>query len=190
MSTPPNTGGANNRNNNNNNNSYRRGGGRRYGGRGRGGRQNNNRRDKFKNNPKNGGFQGALKEGPLKGIVITDNSGNRASQFEKMKDALPTYCADKGWKGLPEIVRTETDWDEANFFSTRPDPDQWSRLVNSRVRINEDGTAIMGQVVVITDPNLQEQLLSEYERKRKMEDKKWDTIQENKIVNNNHLWTT
>ena len=106
MSTPPNTSGANNRNNNNNN-SYRRGGGRRQGGRGRGGRHNN-RRDRIKNNPKNSGFQGALKEGPLKGIVITDNSGSRATQFQKMKEAIPTYCADKGWRGLPQIIRSET----------------------------------------------------------------------------------
>lgn len=73
MSTPPNTGGANNRGNNNNNNNYRRGGGRRQAGRGRGVRQNNFRRDRYKNKPKFGGFQGALKEGPLKGIIITDD---------------------------------------------------------------------------------------------------------------------
>ena len=109
MSTPPTTGGANNRNNNNN---YRRGGGRRQGGQGRGGRRNNNKKDRYNNNPKTGGFQGALKEGPLKGMVITDNSGNRVTQYKKLKEALPPFCANKGWNGLHEIVRTEIDWDE------------------------------------------------------------------------------
>lgn len=52
--------------------------------------------------------------------------------------------------------------------------------MNSRIAVGEDGTPIMGEIVVITNPNLQEQLLSEYERKRKMEEKKWDALQENK----------
>jgi len=177
MSTPPTTGGANNRNNNNN---YRRGGGRRQGGRGRGGRRNNNKKDRYNNNPKTGGFQGALKEGPLKGMIITDNSGNRVTQYEKLKEALPPFCANKGWNGLHEIVRTEIDWDEDTYYDTRPDANQWSRQVNSRIGVAEDGTPIMGNMIVITNPNLQEELLSAYERKRKLQEKKWDALQENK----------
>lgn len=97
-----------------------------------------------------------------------------------MNEAIPTYCADKGWRGLPQIIRTETDWDKETFFTPRPNPNQWSRTMNSRVAIAENGDPIVGEIIVIANPNLQEQLLSDYDRKRKMEDKKWENMQENK----------
>lgn len=98
-----------------------------------------------------------------------------------MKEAIPPYCAEKGWKGLHKIIRTETDFDEDTFFTARPNPNQWSQRINSRVAIAENGDPIMVEIVIITDLNLQEKLLSEYDRKRKLEEKKWDTMQDNKM---------
>ena len=48
----------------------------------------------------------------MKGLVITNNTNIRPTQYKKLMDALPTYCADKGYEGLVQILRDKEDWDE------------------------------------------------------------------------------
>ena len=168
-------GGANNRISNGN-----------TGGGGRGGR-----RDRGKSRKKDGdktpwkqkggksGFQGNLQDGALKGMVITDGNA-RSTQFEKLLLCIPTYCAEKGYTGLNEIVKNENDWDEDNFFTPEPDLSQWSKTLNIEVGKDATGAPVMCDKVIITDQPLCDSKMKEYDRKNKYEHTRWNKCQEDK----------
>lgn len=108
-----------------------------------------------KENRKNG-FKGQLQDSCFKGIVITDNTNNRPTQFKKLMDALPTYCADKDYEGLIEILCDRKDWDDKTFFSKKPNSSQWSEKRKVKVAMDEHDKPIMLEQVFITDQNLKE----------------------------------
>ena len=54
----------------------------------------------------------------MKGIVISSDS-NRATQYKILKDAVPVFCAEKGYNGVVGIVHDMKDWVEVDFY---PDP--------------------------------------------------------------------
>ena len=54
----------------------------------------------------------------MKGIVISSDS-NRATQYKILKDAVPVFCAEKGYNGVGGIVHEMKDWVEHTFY---PDP--------------------------------------------------------------------
>ena len=56
----------------------------------------------------------------MKGIVISSDS-NRATQYKVLKDAVPVFCAEKGYNGVGGIVHEMEDWDEVNFYPNPPD---------------------------------------------------------------------
>ena len=56
----------------------------------------------------------------MKGIVISSDS-NRATQYKDLKDAVPVFCAEKGYTGVGVIVHEMEDWDEVNFYPNPPD---------------------------------------------------------------------
>ena len=56
----------------------------------------------------------------MKGIVVSSDS-NRATQYKALKDAVPVFCAEKGYIGVGGIVHDMEDWDENNFYPAAPD---------------------------------------------------------------------
>ena len=42
-------------------------------------------------------------DGPLSKLIIT-KVGQRATQYKKILDALPVFCADKGYKFIDNII--------------------------------------------------------------------------------------
>ena len=61
------------------------------GGQGRSGHGNDHR----KNTVARYSFEGKMKDGPLSKLTIT-KGGQQATQYKKIIDALPVFCADKG----------------------------------------------------------------------------------------------
>lgn len=104
----------------------------------------------------------------------------RPRQYKKLKDALPTYCEEKGYNGLIEILHNLEDWDEKSFFSNKQDALQWSTTVKSKVAVYKNNKAIMQEIVIITDPNLKEELWGKYQIDIKYEDKRWNACQDHK----------
>ena len=56
----------------------------------------------------------------MKGIVVSSDS-NRATQYKALKDAVPVFCAEKGYIGVGEIVHDMEDWDVSTFYPAPPD---------------------------------------------------------------------
>ena len=131
------------------------------------------------NNNNNNWFKGQLQSGVLKGVVITDNPSKRPTQYDKMKDKLPSFCAEKGYDGLDRVIRDMKDWDESKRI-TRPDSSQWTEMIETKVAETDAGKPIMRTIPVVVDPELKEELLDEWRSKKKSEDTKWDKYKENK----------
>ena len=94
--TNTNTGAGNtNRNHNAGRGGRGRGG---SGGRGRGGRGNDCGKTVAKYS-----FEGKMKDGPFCKLTITEG-GQRATQYKKILDALPVFCADKGYKFIDDVI--------------------------------------------------------------------------------------
>ena len=90
-------------------------------GRGRGDRHNhcgNNSIAKYS-------FNGKMKDGPLSKLTITE-TGHRPSQFKKISDALPVFCADKNYQGLDEVLRNGRDLVEDDFMPSYLNATKWS----------------------------------------------------------------
>ena len=56
----------------------------------------------------------------MKGIVVSSDS-NRATQYKALKDAIPIFCAEKGYYAVGEIVQDMEDWDMSNYYPAPPD---------------------------------------------------------------------
>ena len=56
-----------------------------------------------------------MKVGPISKLKIT-KIGHRPSQFKKVSDALPVFCADKNFQGLNEVLWTGHDLVETDFM--------------------------------------------------------------------------
>ena len=63
--------------------------------------------------------KGKMKDGPFSELTITE-TGHRPSQFKKIYDALPVFCADKNYGGLNEVLRTGRDKVEIYFMPAYP----------------------------------------------------------------------
>ena len=97
------------------------------GGRGRGGCGNNRGKTVAKYS-----FEGKMKDGPLSKLTIT-KGGQRATQFKKILDALPVFCADKGYKYIDDIIRTDKEKKISDFTPAYPDSSQWSTTYHVEV---------------------------------------------------------
>ena len=124
-----------------------------------------------------------MKDGPLSKLTIT-KAGQHATQFKKIIDALPVFCADKGYRFIDDIIRTNKELLEAAFLPAYPDPTRWSTTYHVQVAtVNPNGTpdskGILPVVMElqmkshVSDPNLQKQLLSEYDQKSKLKLQEW-----------------
>ena len=117
-----------------------------------------------------------MKDSPISELTITE-TGHRPSQFKKIFDALPVFCADKNYGGLDKILRTDCDKVENDFMLVYPNANLWSNTRHIQVHSVQLGTALvegtetnkrpvrykMVEQTIITNTNLQKQLLSEYE---------------------------
>ena len=171
---PPTTsGGANNRHQS----TGRGGGGDRISGRGgrggRGGRNNN------KPKPKGSGFAGLIKDGCMKGIVITD-SNNRPVQFKKLMEVLPTYCVEQKFPLLGDIIRKQEDLEKDSFFSNPPDPSRWSVTINDKVGTDAEDKPIMVERTIVVDQGMADRENEMYRATLGRELKKWDNLQDAK----------
>ena len=61
-----------------------------------------------------------MKDGCLSKFIITDGS-SRATQHKKMVDALPVFCADKGYWFVDDIICKDTELTYADFQETYQD---------------------------------------------------------------------
>ena len=76
-------------------NSGRGGRGQGHNGSGRGDRRN----DRENKSIAKFSFKGNMKDGRISELTITE-TGHRPSQFKKIYDALPVFCADKNYSGF------------------------------------------------------------------------------------------
>ena len=151
------------------------------GGRGRGGRGNNCGKTIAKYS-----FEGKMKDGPLSKLTIT-KGGQRGTQYKKIIDTLPVFCANKGHKFIEDIIRTGTEQLRASFLPTYPVAGRWSNTYHVEV-VTVDSTAQPGangcrpevvrlqEKTHIFDPNLQKQLLSEHDIQCKLKLSEWSKV--------------
>ena len=66
-----------------------------------------------------------MKDSPIYKLTITE-TGHRPSQFKKIRDALPVFCAGKNYGGLDEVLRTGRDQVEDDFIPAYPNANQCS----------------------------------------------------------------
>ena len=183
--TNTNTGGGNtNRNHNAGRGGQGRGG---SGGRGRGRGSCGN--DRGKTFPKHS-FEGKMKDGPLSKLTITEGR-QQATQYNKIIDTLPVFCADKGYKFINNIIWTNTKLVQAAFLPTYPNATLWSNTYHVQIQ-TVDPTAAADQHNVcpvvtamqekshVFNPNLQKQLLSEHDIKCKLKLGEWSKLLANK----------
>ena len=116
-----------------------------------------------------------MKDGPISKLTITE-TGHRPSQIKKICDALPLFCTDKNYCGFDEVLRTGRDKVEDDFMPAYPDANRWSTTHHVQIAtVNPDITEGVNAVTnerpvtyktveqtIVTDTNLQKQLLSEY----------------------------
>ena len=66
-----------------------------------------------------------MKVCPISELTITE-TGHRPSQFKKLYDALPIFCADKKYGGFDEVLCTGHDQVEGDFMPAYPNATLWS----------------------------------------------------------------
>ena len=105
-------------------------------------------------------FEGKMKDGPLSKLTITQ-TGHRPSQFKKICDVLPVFCADKNYQGLDEVLRTRRDKVEDDSILAYLNANLWSTThhvqiatVNPRAKIDANTNMrpvtyrVMEQIIV------------------------------------------
>ena len=73
-----------------------------------------------------------MKDGPLSNITIT-KGGQRATQYNKILDTLPVFCADKGYKFINDVIRLNTEKLRSAFTPTYPLASLWSNTYDVKV---------------------------------------------------------
>ena len=133
-----------------------------------------------------------MKDGLISEFTITE-TGHRPSQFKKLYDALPIFCADKNYGGLDEVLRAGHDQVEGDFMPAYPNAILWSHThqiqgvtVAGEANLVEGSltervtTYILVNKTIVTDANLQKQLLSEYNRKSKLKSQEYSKFLQDK----------
>ena len=132
-----------------------------------------------------------MKDGPLSKLTITEG-GQRATQFKKILDALPVLAADKGYKYMDNIIWTDIEKTISDFTPAYPAASQWSNTYHVEVNtVDPTGTVTNGTRATVKalqkrtnihDPNLQKQLLSEYNLKSKIQLQEWYKLTADKML--------
>ena len=134
-----------------------------------------------------------IKDGPISELTITE-TGHRPSQFKKLYDALPVFFADKNYGGLDEVFCTGHDQVKGDFMPAYPNATLWSHTHQIQVATVADAVALIegslsGERVatyevvnktIVTDANLQKQLLSEHKRNPKLKSQEYSKFLQDK----------
>ena len=124
-------------------------------------------------------FEGKMKDSPISKLTIT-KTGHRPSQFKKICDILPVFCADKNYRGLNEVLRTGCDKVKDDFMPAYPNATQWSNTHHVEIQTvdptaNIDATTGLRPPITtvlqkthVFDANLQKRLLLQYKRNSKI----------------------
>ena len=132
-----------------------------------------------------------MRNGPLSKLTIT-KGGQQATQYKKIIDVLPVFCADKGYKFIDNVIWTNTKLLEAAFLPTYPNTTLWSSTYHVQVDVVDATAAVdpqtlccpliteMQQKSHVFNPNLQKRLLSEYDQKSKLKLKEWSKLNSDK----------
>ena len=111
-------------------------------------------------------FEGKMKDGPLSKLTITE-TGHRPSQFKKICDDLPVFCADKNYQGLDEVLRTGRDKVKDDFMPAYLNANLWSTTHHIQIasvdpeaciNVETNMRPVTYQVIpetIVTDANLQ-----------------------------------
>ena len=103
-------------------------------GSGRGSGRGNCRNDRGNKSIAKYSFKGKMKDSPISRLTITE-PGHRPTQFKKIRDALPVFCADKNYGGLNKVLRTGRDKDKDDFMPAYPDANQLSSTHHVQIAI-------------------------------------------------------
>ena len=122
----------------------------RYQNSGRGGRgrdPNSSGRGNCRNNRGNKliakySFKGKMKDSPISELTITE-TGHRPSQFTKIYDALPIFCADKNYGDLDEVLRIGRDKVETDCMPAYPNANLWSTTHQIQVASVQPGATLV-----------------------------------------------
>ena len=131
-----------------------------------------------------------MKDGPLSKLTIT-KSGQRATQYKKIIDALPVFCTDKGYRFIDDVICTNKELQEAAFLPTYPDSTQYSTTYHVQLEVVDPSATANAQGVHamhtemqekshVFDPDLQKRLLSEYDQKCKLKLQEWSKLKADK----------
>ena len=124
-----------------------------------------------------------MKDGPISKLTITEG-GQRATQYKKIIDALPVFCADKGYKFIDNVIRTNTEKVKADFTPTYPLASLWLNTYHVEVKTVDPNGALdsNGNNITILETqlrtnvfksNLQKELLSDDDMKCKLKIQEW-----------------
>ena len=105
------------------------------GGRGNGDHGGNHGGKHEPKNTKNKPIEGLVKNGALKGVIIT-SSRNRTMDLKKLIDLLPTYCAEQKMPGVGVIIQDGQDWDEKDYQVqevTMDEKQKWGKNIECKV---------------------------------------------------------
>ena len=128
-----------------------------------------------------------MKDGPLSELTIT-KGGQQATQYKKIHDALPVFCADKGYKFIDDVIQTNTKKLRSAFMPTYPLVSQWLNTYYVEVKTVDpqavpDATTHKRAPIITTqkrtnvfNPNLQKELLSEHDMKCKLKLQEWSKL--------------
>ena len=134
-----------------------------------------------------------MKEGPISELPITE-TGHRPSQFKKIYDDLPVFIVDENYGGLDEVLCTGRDKVENDFMPAYPNANLWYNTHQIQVASVQpgvtlvEGTATNERVVtyqtveqtIVTNANLQKQLLSQYKRNFKNKSQEYSKFLQDK----------
>ena len=83
-----------------------------------------------------------MKDSPIFELTITE-SGHRSSQFKKLWDALPVFCADKNYGGLNEVLHTGHDLVEGDFMPPYLDAKLWYHTHQIQIATVAEGAVLV-----------------------------------------------
>ena len=145
-------------------------------------------------------FEGKMKDGPISELTITE-TGHRPSQFKKICDVFPVFCADKNYQGLNEELRTGRDKVEDDFIPAYPNAnllsnthqiqvdtvDAEASLIEGTTTGERVATYVLTEQTIVTNANLQKQLLSRNSKNKSQEYSKF--LRDKKVFNHYLIWT-
>ena len=75
-----------------------------------------------------------MRDSSLSKLTITEG-GQPVTQYKKIIDAPPVFCADKGYKFIGNVIWTNTELLEVAFLPTYPTVTLWSYTYHVQVDV-------------------------------------------------------